>query len=123
MSNLISLHGIKTLFGFGDDKEMRIIDMTSICSKKPAEKHYCRERVVGVARDLESQLSKKNITDTATRAVFIRGFNKDINITEEFVELIQMIDTTTADDAYQCLDESLDRYCVEWKQAMSLVTN
>ncbi|KII69915.1 hypothetical protein RF11_15696 [Thelohanellus kitauei] len=34
-----------------------------------------------------------------------------------------MIDTTTADDVYQCLEESLDRFSVDWNQAVSLATD
>ncbi|KII69352.1 hypothetical protein RF11_00972 [Thelohanellus kitauei] len=39
--------------------------------------------------------------DITKLAIFISGVYKDINITDEFVELTQMKDKTTADNVYQ----------------------
>ncbi|KII62981.1 General transcription factor II-I repeat domain-containing protein 2 [Thelohanellus kitauei] len=64
-----------------------------------------------------------DITDTAQFAVFILVLDNDINITEKFVELISMKVTTTADDVYQRLVDSLDKVGVDWKEAVSLVTD
>ncbi|KII63239.1 hypothetical protein RF11_07920 [Thelohanellus kitauei] len=65
-------------------------------------------RLVDVASDIDSQISKITyITGIAKHVDFIHGVIEDITLTEEFIGLIPIIDTTTADH----------------KQDMSLVTD
>lgn len=64
-----------------------------------------------------------DITDTAQLAVFIRGVDDTLNVTEEFVELVPMKNTTTADDIFASLVGALDRLGVDWTRAVSLATD
>lgn len=43
--------------------------------------------------------------------------------TEEFLEFVPMMDTTTADDIFSALVEVLDRVGVDWSRAVSVATD
>lgn len=58
-----------------------------------------------------------DITDVAQLAIFIRGVDDTLTVTEEFVELVPMTDTMTA------LVGALDRVRVGWSRAVSLATD
>lgn len=57
---------------------------------------------------------RTDISDAAQLAVFIHGVDKTIQLTEEFVKLMLMKETTTADDILQSLMGTLDKLCVDW---------
>lgn len=46
-----------------------------------------------------------------------------MKITEEFVGLIPMTDTITANDIFTCLAESLDQLGVNWSHAVCVTTD
>ncbi|XP_061686716.1 general transcription factor II-I repeat domain-containing protein 2-like, partial [Syngnathoides biaculeatus] len=88
--------------------------------------------------DLDHQLKRKvrsfvafsvaidestDITDVAQLAIFIRGVDKTLNVTEEFLELVPMIDTTTAEDIFSSVVGALDRIGADWSRAVSLATD
>lgn len=50
-----------------------------------------------------------DISDTAQLAIFVRGVDSALNITEELLDLISMKGTTTAKDLYQAVKETLDK--------------
>lgn len=96
------------------------------------------DRISEISADLDSQLKHKvksffafsvaidestDITDIAQLAIFIRGVDETLTITEEFVELVPMMDTTTADDIFSALVGALDRVGVDWSRAISLATD
>ncbi|XP_035765588.1 general transcription factor II-I repeat domain-containing protein 2-like [Neolamprologus brichardi] len=64
-----------------------------------------------------------DITDVAQLAIFIRGVDDTLTVTEEFVELVPMTDTTTAADIFTALVGELDRVGVDWSRAVSLTTD
>ncbi|CAI5669799.1 unnamed protein product [Oreochromis niloticus] len=64
-----------------------------------------------------------DITDVAQLAIFIRGVDDTLTVTEEFVELVPMTDTTTAADIFTALIGALDRVGVDWSRAVSLATD
>ncbi|XP_073714947.1 general transcription factor II-I repeat domain-containing protein 2-like [Misgurnus anguillicaudatus] len=64
-----------------------------------------------------------DITDVAQLAIFIRRVDDTLTITEEFVELVPMTDTTTAADIFTALVGALDRVGVDWSRAVSLATD
>ncbi|KAK3507157.1 hypothetical protein QTP70_009290 [Hemibagrus guttatus] len=51
------------------------------------------------------------------------GVDDTLTVTEEFVELVPMTDTTTAADIFTALVGALDRVGVDWSRAVSLVTD
>lgn len=82
------------------------------------------ERIEDIARDLNRQLKDKvktfnvfsiafnestDIKDVAQLVLFISGVDDSLNITEEFVELVPMTDTTTSSDIYSSIIDTLDR--------------
>ncbi|XP_037789324.1 general transcription factor II-I repeat domain-containing protein 2-like [Penaeus monodon] len=96
------------------------------------------DRISDLAEDLDSQLKRKvksfivfsvaideskDITDVAQLAIFIRGVDDTLTITEEFVELVPMTDTTTAADIFTALVGALDRAGVDWSRTVSLATD
>ncbi|KAL0202287.1 hypothetical protein M9458_000305 [Cirrhinus mrigala] len=96
------------------------------------------ERIEDLARDLNRQLKDKvktfiafsvaldestDVNDVAQLGLFIRGVEESLNITEEFVELVPMTDTTTSNDIYASLIGALDRLKVDWSRAVSVATD
>ncbi|XP_023254026.1 general transcription factor II-I repeat domain-containing protein 2B-like [Seriola lalandi dorsalis] len=96
------------------------------------------DRISDLSEDLDSQLKRKvksfiafsvaidestDITDVAQLAIFIRGVDDTLTVTEEFVELVPMTDTTTAADIFTALVRTLDRVGVDWSRAVSLATD
>ena len=64
-----------------------------------------------------------DITDVAQLAIFIRGVDETLTVTEEFLELVPMLDTTTAEDIFRALVGELDRVGVDWSRTVSLATD
>ena len=96
------------------------------------------DRVSELSGDLSSQMKDKiksfiafsvsldestDVTDIAQLAIFIRGVDQSLTITEEFLELVPMKDTTTADDIFSALTAALDKVGVDWSRAVSLATD
>ncbi|CAI5653367.1 unnamed protein product [Oreochromis niloticus] len=96
------------------------------------------DRISDLSVDLDSQLKQKvksfivfsvaidegtDITDVAQLAIFIRGVDDTLTVTEEFVELVPMTDTTTAADIFTALVGALDRVGVDWSRTVSLATD
>uniref|UniRef100_I3J839 SPIN-DOC-like zinc-finger domain-containing protein n=1 Tax=Oreochromis niloticus TaxID=8128 RepID=I3J839_ORENI len=96
------------------------------------------DRISDLSADLDSQLKQKiksvivfsvaidegmDITDVAQLAIFIRGVDDTLTVTEEFVEFVPMTDTTTAADIFTALVGALDRVGVDRSRAVSLATD
>ena len=96
------------------------------------------DRISDMSEDLDSQLKRKvksfiafsvaidestDITDVAQLAIFIRGVDDALTVTEEFVGLVPMMDTTTAEDIFTALVGALDRLGVDWSRAVSIATD
>ena len=73
------------------------------------------ERASDISANLDSQLKKKvklfvifsvaldestDISDVAQQAIFVRGVDETLSVTEEFLGLVPMIDTITANDIF-----------------------
>lgn len=96
------------------------------------------ERISDQSADLDSQLKQRvksfiafsvaidkstDITDMAQLAIFICGVDETLTLTEEFIELVPMMDTTTAEDIFGSVVAALDRVGVDWSRAVSLATD
>ncbi|KAI3367307.1 hypothetical protein L3Q82_008354 [Scortum barcoo] len=96
------------------------------------------ERIGELARDLNSQLKDKvksfiafsiaidestNVTDVAQLSMFICGVDASLTVTEEFVALVPMLDTTTGNDLFESLFGILDQLEVDWSRAVSVATD
>lgn len=63
------------------------------------------------------------MTDVAQLAIFICRVDASLNVTEEFVSVVPMTDTTTANDVFVSLVGALDNLEVNWSRAVSVDTD
>ena len=56
-------------------------------------------------------------------AVFIRGVNVNLNITEELLDLVPLKGTTTGYDIFQRLEECIEKVALPWSKLVSLATD
>ena len=93
------------------------------------------ERVSDISANLDSQLKNKvksfvifsvaldESTDTAQQAIFIRGVDGTLSVTEEFLGLVPMIDTITTNDIFNSLVGVLNRMGIYWSRAVGIATD
>jgi len=96
------------------------------------------ERISDISANLDSHLKNKvksfvvftvaldestDISDIAQLAIFIRGVDETLFVTEEFLGLVPMIDITTANDIFNSLAAVLNRVRVDWSRAVSIATD
>jgi len=96
------------------------------------------ERVSDISANLDSQLEKKvnsfvifsvaldestDISDVSQQAIFIRGVDETLSVTEEFLGLMPMIDTITANDIFNSLVGVLNRMGIYWCRAVGIATD
>jgi len=96
------------------------------------------ERISDISANLDSQQKKKvksfvvfsvaldestDISDVAQLAIFIRGVDETLSVTEEFLGLVPMIDTITTNDIFNSLIGVLNRVGVDWSRAVSVATD
>lgn len=62
------------------------------------------------------------LTGDAQLAIFIRGVDKTLTVTEEFLELVPLTDTTTAEDIFRSVVGALNRVGADCSRAVSLAT-
>ena len=62
-------------------------------------------------------------SDTAFCAVFIRGVDKQANVTEELLDLIPMKGTVTGRDLMAELEKCIDRAGLDWSKLVSIATD
>jgi len=95
-------------------------------------------RISDISANLDSQLKKKvksfvmfsvaldestDIADVAQQAIFIRGVDETLFVTEEFLGLVPMIDTITANDIFNSLVGILNRMGIYWSRAVGVATD
>ena len=91
-----------------------------------------------ISANLDSQLKKKVksfvifsvaldestvISDIAQQAILIRGVDETLSVTEEFLGLVPMIDTITANDIFNSLFGVLSRMGIYWSRAVGISTD
>ena len=96
------------------------------------------ERVLDISANLDGQLNKKiksfvifsvaldertNILDVAQQDIFIRGVGETLSVTEEFLRLVPMIDTITANHIFNSLVGVLNRMEIYWSRAVGIATD
>ncbi|TWW57366.1 hypothetical protein D4764_07G0000850 [Takifugu flavidus] len=123
---------------------------TTVAQRLPADyqervatfRTYCRDKITAPSHIHEAGAGKlchhmrvdcrrmgydtvfiTDITDIAQLAIFIRGVDKTLTVSEEFLELVSMTDTTTAEDIFCPVVGALDRIGADWSRAVSLATD
>ena len=85
------------------------------------------EQLPATAKDFESFSiatdESTDVSDTAQCAVFIRGVDCSLNMTEEFLELIPLKGTATGRDIFQALEKCIDKYGLPWDTLVCLDTD
>lgn len=95
-------------------------------------------RIIDLATNVEKQLTETtkkfeafsialdestDVTDTAQCAVFIRGVDSNLNLMEEFLELIPLKSTTTGRDIFQVLEKCIEKHGLSWDKLVSMATD
>ena len=95
-------------------------------------------RVTELAADVEKQLlataknfeafsialdGSSDVSGTAQCAVFIRGVDCSLNVTEEFLELIPLKSTTTGRDIFLALENCMKKHGLPWDKLVCLATD
>lgn len=96
------------------------------------------ERIKDIAQSIKNTLHKKiqsfvafsiavdestGITDTSQLAIFIRGVDSDMNISEEMLDVMPISGTTTENDLYLCISKSFENANVDWSKLVSVTTD
>ena len=64
-----------------------------------------------------------DVSGTAQCAVFIRGVDCSLNVTEEFLQLIPLKSTTTGRDVFLVLENCLKKHGLPWNKLICLATD
>lgn len=126
-------------------KKCILLAAENICPEKRSDlnsislsRNTVAERISELATDLDNQLKEKvkqfvavsvaidestDITDVAQLAIFIRGVNASLDITEEFLQLVPLLNTTTSDDIFCAVQDALDKIGLDWSRVVSLATD
>lgn len=95
-------------------------------------------RIEEISDDLRHQLKSKteafeyfslaidestDVKGIAQLAIFVRGIDANFNITEELLELVPMLDTTTSADIVEKVEMSMNEYALPLEKLKCLVTD
>lgn len=64
-----------------------------------------------------------DITDVAQLAIFVRGVDSDLVVTQELLDVIPLKDTTTGEDIFQAVEDACDAVGLPWERLYSLTTD
>jgi len=85
------------------------------------------KQLIATAKDFESYSialdESTDVSDTAQCAVFIRGVDCNLNITEELLELLPLKGTTTGHDIFQALEKCIEKHGLPWDRLVCLATD
>jgi len=95
-------------------------------------------RITDLAENVKKQLIEKagyfeafsialdectDLVDTSQCTIFIRGVDSKFNVTEEFLDLVPLKNTTTGRDLFKGLEECLEKAGLPWNKLVSMVTD
>ncbi|XP_060786987.1 general transcription factor II-I repeat domain-containing protein 2-like [Neoarius graeffei] len=101
-------------------------------------KNTLADRICELATDLQAQLIEKgkyfiayslavnestDTTDTAQLAIFIRGVDSSLCVTEELLGIIPMHDTTTGKDIFEKVSKCMNDMKLPWDKLTGLTTD
>ncbi|KAG6922308.1 GTF2I repeat domain containing 2B [Chelydra serpentina] len=86
-----------------------------------------QKQLIQISKDFEAFSialdEHTDVSDTAQYAVFIRGVDCNLNITEELLDLMPLKGTTTGRDIFQGLEECIEKAALQWNKLVSLATD
>ena len=77
-----------------------------------------RQKTFSIALD-----ESTDVSGTAQCAVFIRGVDCSLNVTEEFLQLIPLKSTTTRRDVFLVLEKCMKKHGLPWDKLICLATD
>jgi len=85
------------------------------------------QQLTAAAKDFEAYSvaldETTGVTDTAYCAVFIRGVDGNLNVTEELLDLLPMKGTMTGRDIFHQLEACIDKSKLKWEKLVSVATD
>ncbi|XP_020297394.1 general transcription factor II-I repeat domain-containing protein 2-like [Pseudomyrmex gracilis] len=63
-----------------------------------------------------------DITDISQLAIFFRGVNNNLVITEELLDIISLKDTTTGEDVIKSVEKAMTNISLSWENLVSVAT-
>ena len=112
--------------------QKKLFEGISLSPNNSCKKDYkfscqCRETLLATAMDFEAfpiALDEStNSSGTAQCAIFIRGVDCQLNVTEEFLDLIPLKGTATVHDLFQALENCIQKYALPWERLVCLATD
>ena len=106
--------------------------------KLPMSRRSITRRIFTMGDDVKKQLKERakdfmcyslalddstDVTNTSQLAIFIRGVDCNMDVTEELLDLIPMHGTTTAKDIFHCLENALEEMELPWDKLFSVATD
>jgi hypothetical protein len=64
-----------------------------------------------------------DISSTAQLVIYLRGVDIDLSVTEDFMDMISMTDTTTRADILLAVEEAIDGMGLTWERLTSVTTD
>lgn len=64
-----------------------------------------------------------DISDTAQLAIYVRGVDTNLHVTEELLDLVPMKDTTRGTDLLKAVEEAVEAVGLNWKMLVSVTTD
>lgn len=113
-------------------------DKRQLFSNVSLSRNTVAERVDELSINLKEQLVKKgkefiayflavdestDISDIAQLSIFIRGVDSSLSVTEEFLALRPMHDTTTGHDLYEEVSRCVNEMGLPWEKLVGLTTD
>ncbi|XP_069680148.1 general transcription factor II-I repeat domain-containing protein 2A-like isoform X2 [Periplaneta americana] len=95
-------------------------------------------RIQDLSEDLQNQLAElcrnfiayslalyetTDVSDSAQLAIFIRGVDEYLQITEELLDVVPVEGTTTGSDILACIEECVDNFGLRWDLLVSVATD
>lgn len=148
VSYLIALELVKAAHSFSDGELIKkcLVIASSVMSPSVTERYQSiplsrrtvTRRIKDMGDNVKTQLRKRaeefvwyslaldestDVTDISQLAIFIRGVDQNMNITEELLDMIPMHDTTTAQDLFECVESALKDLGLPWQKLCSVATD
>jgi len=96
------------------------LSVNTVASRITEAASNVHHQLTAAAKDFEAYSvaleETTGVTDTAYCAVFIRGVDRNLNVTEELLYLLPMKGTTTGRDIFHQLETCINKSKLKWEK-------